>query len=318
MNETVKRNKKHISGATVVTHIVLVIFSLLSVFPFYWIVVSSTNNSNDVVQARLYPGTSFGENLYGLLTDNQNLDLVFMHKDDAVVEEADPTVKKVETVWDFLGIIGSSKIVTAFWNSLRNTLLITIGSLLVSSAAGYAFIVYKSKGKEIVLKLIMLSMMIPVAATLVPLFRMFSKIGLTNNYWGVVIPAFSTAFLIFMFRQGAQSFPRELIEASRIDGLSEFGIFLRVFVPVMKPTYSAAATVTFMNSWNSYLWPLVILAANPKNHTMPMYISNLMSGYVLDFGQIMLAVTITTIPTVVIFFLLQKNFVEGILGSVKQ
>jgi lactose/L-arabinose transport system permease protein len=89
-------------------------------------------------------------------------------------------------------------------------------------------------------------------------------------------------------------------------------------MPVMKPTYSAAATVTFMNSWNSYLWPLVILAANPKNHTMPMYVSNLMGGYVLDFGQIMLAVTITTIPTVVIFFMLQKNFVEGILGSVKQ
>lgn len=316
MTESIKRNKKHISGANVATHIVLVIFSFLSVFPFYWIVVSSTNNSNDVVQARLYPGANLGVNLYGLLTDNQNLDLVFMHSGDDA--EADPTATKVETVWDFLGIIGSSKIVTAFWNSLRNTLLITAGSLLVSSAAGYAFVVYRTKGKEIILKLIMLSMMIPAAATLIPLFRMFSKIGLTNNYWGVVIPAFSTAFLIFMFRQGAQSFPRELIEASRIDGLSEFGIFTRVFMPVMKPTYSAAATVTFMNSWNSYLWPLVILAANPQNHTMPMYISNLMGGYVLDFGQIMLAVTITTIPTVVIFFMLQKNFVEGILGSVKQ
>ncbi len=311
-----KRNKKHISGATVATHIVLIVFSLISVFPFYWIVVSSTNTSNDVVQARLYPGTNLGANLYGLVTDNQNLDLTFMGSSDET--EADPTATKVDSIWQFLSIIGSSKIVTAFWNSLRNTLLITAGSLLVSSAAGYAFVVYRSKGKEFVMKLIMLSMMIPAAATLVPLFRMFSKIGMTNNYWGVVIPAFSTAFLIFMFRQGAQSFPRELIEASRIDGLSEFGIFTRVFMPVMKPTYSAAATVTFMNSWNSYLWPLVILAANPKNHTMPMYISNLMGGYVLNFGQIMLAVTITTIPTVIIFFLLQKNFVEGILGSVKQ
>ncbi len=315
MTENVKRNKKHISGATVVTHIVLIVFSLLSVFPFYWIIVSSTNHTNDVAQARLYPGANFGKNLYGLLTDNQNLDLVFMRDEG---DAADPAAKQVETVWQFLGIVGSSKIVIAFWNSLRNTLLITAGSLLVSSAAGYAFVVYRTKGKDFIMKLIMLSMMIPAAATLVPLFRMFSKIGLTNNYWGVVIPAFSTAFLIFMFRQGAQSFPRELIEASRIDGLSEFGIFTRVFMPVMKPTYSAAATVTFMNSWNSYLWPLVILAANPKNHTMPMYISNLMGGYVLDFGQIMLAVTITTIPTVVIFFILQKNFVEGILGSVKQ
>lgn len=318
MTETMKRNKKHISGATVATHIVLIFFSLLSVFPFYWIVVSSTNTTNDVAQARLYPGLNLGKNLYGLLTDNQDLDLVFMHKGDDAAAEVDSAAIEVDTVWDFLKIVGSSKIVTAFWNSLRNTLLITAGSLLVSSAAGYAFVIYRTKGKDFILKLIMLSMMIPAAATLVPLFRMFSKIGLTNNYWGVVIPAFSTAFLIFMFRQGAQSFPRELVEASRIDGLSEFGIFTKVFMPVMKPTYSAAATVTFMNSWNSYLWPLVILAANPKNHTMPMYISNLMGGYVLDFGQIMLAVTITTIPTVIIFFLLQKNFVEGILGSVKQ
>lgn len=317
MTENVKRNKKHISGATILTHVVLVVFSLLSVFPFYWIAVSSTNHTNDVAQARLYPGKNLGKNLYGLVTDNRKLDLVFMRDADAEAQ-VDPSAERVETVWDFLGIVGSSKIVTAFWNSLRNTLLITAGSLLVSSAAGYAFVVYRTKGKDFVMKLIMLSMMIPAAATLVPLFRLFSKIGLTNNYWGVVIPAFSTAFLIFMFRQGAQSFPRELIEASRIDGLSEFGIFTRVFMPVMKPTYSAAATVTFMNSWNSYLWPLIILAANPKNHTMPMYISNLMAGYVLDFGQIMLAVTITTIPTVVIFFLLQKNFVEGILGSVKQ
>ena len=316
MTENIKRNKAHVSASSVATHIVLIIFSLISAFPFYWIMVSSTNNTVDVAAARLYPGTSLGANLYGLVTDNQNLDLVFMR--DADDPPADASATPVNTVGDFVRIVFTSKIITAFWNSLRNTLLITLGSLIVSSAAGYAFVVYRSKGKDFVMKLIMLSMMIPAAATLVPLFRMFSKIGLTNNYWGVVIPAFSTAFLIFMFRQGAQSFPKELIEAARIDGLSEFGIFTRVFMPVMKPTYSAAATVTFMNSWNSYLWPLVILAANPKNQTMPIYISNMMGGYVLNFGQIMLAVTITTIPTVVIFFLLQKNFVEGILGSVKQ
>lgn len=315
MTEGIKKNRRRVPISTVVTHVVLVVFAFLSVFPFYWIMVSSTNHTVDVSQARLLPGKNLGKNLYGLLTDNQNLDLVFMRDADA---EVDPSAVRVESLWAFLKIVFSSKIMVAFINSLRNTLLITAGSLVVSSAAGYAFVVYRTKGKELVMKLIMLSMMIPAAATLVPLFRMFSSIGLTNNYWGVVIPALSTAFLIFLFRQGAQSFPRELIEASRIDGLNEFGIFLRVFMPIMKPTYSAAATVTFMNSWNSYLWPLVILAGNPKNHTMPIYISGLMGGYVLDYGQIMLAVTITTIPTVIIFFLLQKNFVEGILGSIKQ
>ena len=108
----------------------------------------------------------------------------------------------------------------------------------------------------------------------------------------------------------------EIIEAARMDGLNEVQIFFRMFVPTMRPTYAAAATITFMNSWISYMWPRIIFKTN-ESVTMPMLVSNLMNGYVLYYGVIMAGVTICTLPTVIIFFILQKSFTEAIAGSVK-
>ena len=112
------------------------------------------------------------------------------------------------------------------------------------------------------------------------------------------------------------AFPDEIVKAARIDGLSEFQIFYRMFMPTMKSTYAATAVVTFMNAWNNYLWAKVIMS-DGATQTMPMLISNLIAGYVTDYGMLMLAVLITTIPTAIVFFALQKNFVEGITGAVK-
>lgn len=272
--------RRHILSL-VFKHWFLSLAALISVFPFYWIIVSATNTSLDVTLGKLW----FGDNLLVNLVNAS-----------------------------FSGALSRS-----FMNSLRNALVVTVGSLFISSAAGYGFVVYKDKAKEVVLKLLMLSMMIPTAATLVPLFKLFgaNRLNILNTTWAVVLPSLATAFLIFMFRQGAQSFPKDLIEAARIDGMGEFGIFLKIFFPVMRPTYAAAATVTFMNAWNAYLWPLVALNTD-QAQTMPIYIANILEGYVMDYGAIMFAVTISTLPTVIIFFFLQKSFVEGIIGSVKQ
>ena len=102
-------------------------------------------------------------------------------------------------------------------------------------------------------------MMIPQVATLIPLFKMMSKLGFINTVWGFMLPAISTPFLIMMFRQNSRNFPVDIMEAARIDGLSEIGIFFKMYMPVQKSTYAAAAVITFMNAWNSYLWPKVIL-----------------------------------------------------------
>ena len=261
-----------------ISYTILIIASLLSVFPLYYMLSGATNKSIDIVRGRLIPGGYLVEN-FRTLVANQNLGL-------------------------------------AMFNSFRNAILITIISLLVCSIAGYGFEVYHDKGKDRLFSVLLLAMMVPQVATMVPLFKMFSKAGLLNTAVGFILPIISTPFMIMMFRQNARSFPVDIIEAARIDGLSEVRIFFQMFIPTMKSTYAAAAVITFMNAWNSYLWPKVIMTDN-KAMTMPMLIANLITGYVTDYGMLMCGVLFCSIPTMIVFFVLQKQFAEGITGAVK-
>ena len=155
-----------------------------------------------------------------------------------------------------------------------------------------------------------------MALLLPALSRLGVKMKLLNTAWGFALPAIATPFMIMMFRQNSRNFPTEIMNAARIDGLSEIGIFFRIYLPVMKSTYAAAAVITFMNSWNAYLWPRVVL--NKSNaQTMPILIANLANGYSIDYGLLMMAVLFCSLPTIIIFFILQKQFAEGITGAVK-
>jgi lactose/L-arabinose transport system permease protein len=207
-------------------------------------------------------------------------------------------------------------VLRALKNSFFNAAAATILSLIICSIAGYGFEIFHSKGKDFLMNILLLAMMVPFAATMIPLFRMFAQMGLVSSLLAVIVPGISTPFLIMMFRQSARSFPSDIIEAARIEGVSEVGIFFKMFVPVMRSTYASAMTITFMNAWNNYLWPRVILL-DGKHITMPLLTSNLTSGYVTQYGVLMLAVFISTIPTIVIFLVLQKSFTNGIAGAVK-
>lgn len=270
--------------SNIFTYVFLSLASIVSIFPFLWMVVSSTNKSVDVTKGRLLPGSHLLENFRSLL----------------------------DTV-DLLPVL---------INSIKIAVITTLLALVIASLAGYGFEIFKSKMKDYVFSFLLLSMMIPFAALMVPLFRMFGTISEAAPMIGidtlaaVILPTSATAFLIFFFRQSTKMFPREIIEAGRIDGLSELGVFIRIYIPTMKTTYAAAAIITFMASWNSYLWPLVVLQSS-ENHTLPLLISNLGSGYSPDFGVIMTAIVIATLPTALIFFILQKHFVAGMMGSVK-
>lgn len=266
------------------TYLFLSIISFVSIFPFLWMVISSTNKSVDVTGGRLLPGTHLLENFRKLL----------------------------ETTDLQLSLVNSAKI------SITTTVL----ALLIASLAGYGFEVFRSRSKDIVFNILLLSMMIPFAAMMVPLYRMFANVSDTIPWMGidtmtsVILPTVTTAFLIFFFRQSTKMFPKELLEAGRIDGLNELSIFLRIFIPTMKTTYAAAAIITFMSSWNNYLWPLIVLQS-PETKTMPLLISILGSGYAPDYGMILIAIVIGTLPTAIVFFLMQKQFVAGMTGSVK-
>ena len=265
-------------GKKAAMYIFLTICSLLSVFPLYYMACAATNKSVDVSRGKLIPGTYLVENFKTLIA-NQDLS-------------------------------------RALWNSFRNATVLTLICLLVCSLAGFGFEIYHDKGKDIVFAILLTAMMVPFAAIMIPLFRMFSKLKMVNTMAAFMLPSISTPFMIMMFRQASRSFPHDIIEAARLDGLSEIGIFFRMFIPTMKSTYAAALIITFMNAWNNYMWPKVILQTN-SSITMPMLVANLLSGYVVDYGMLMLGVLICTIPTVIIFFFFQKSFAEGITGAVK-
>lgn len=256
----------------------LIIASFLSAFPLYYMLCGATNASIDVVRGKLIPGTYLMENFKTLIS-MQNLQL-------------------------------------AMFNSFRNAIITTFIALLVCSIAGYGFEIYHDKGKDTLMSILLLAMMLPFVAIMIPLFKMFTSWGLVNTWIALVIPSISTPFMIMLFRQAARSFPHDIIEAARLDGLSETGIFFRMYMPTMKSTYAAATIITFMNAWNNYLWPKVILQNN-ESITMPMLVANLLGGYTVDYGVLMLGVFICTIPTAIIFFCFQKSFTEGITGAVK-
>jgi lactose/L-arabinose transport system permease protein len=238
----------------------------------------ATNKSIEVVRGKMLPGSYLLEN-FRSLTANQNLGL-------------------------------------AMWNSFRNAILITLLTMVICSIAGYGFEIYHDKGKDILMGILLLAMMIPFVALMIPLFKMFSAWKMVNTWMALILPSISTPFMIMLFRQAARSFPSDIIDASRLEGLSEIQIFFRMYVPTMRSTYGAAMTVTFMNAWNNYLWPKIILQRN-ESITMPMLVANLKSGYMVDYGMLMLGVLICTLPTAIIFFCLQKGFANGITGAVK-
>ena len=259
-------------------YIVLILASLISVFPLYWMIAAATNNSTDIFGGKLRIGANLASNLTNLLARQQ---------------------------------IGR-----AFSNSMFYSVILSVLSLLICSIAGYAFEIYHDKAKDVLMSVLLLAMMVPFAATLIPLFKMFTGLHLQSTWIAYVLPTLSTPFLIMMFRQSARSFPTEIIEAARIDGLGELQIFFKIFMPTMKSTYAAAMTVTFMNAWNNYLWPKVIMM-DDTSQTMPMLVANLSSGYSIDYGVLMLGVLICSLPTGILFLVLQKSFANGIVGAVK-
>ncbi len=259
-------------------YIFLSLAAILSLFPLYYMVVSATNNSRDVLASRLLPGGALMEN--------------------------------------FAALVASQDVASAMYWSAVIALATTVLALILCSIAGYGFEIYHSRGKDKLMAVLLLAMMIPFAATMIPLFQLFADLGMVNSTIAVILPAVATPFLILLFRQASRTFPHEIIEAARIDGLNELSIFFRIYLPTMKSTYAAAAVITFMAAWNNFLWPKVILIKN-EYQTMPMLIANLRAGYVTDYGVLMLAVLLASLPAVVVFLALQRSFADGITGAIK-
>ncbi|MCE4051016.1 carbohydrate ABC transporter permease [Bacillus sp. Au-Bac7] len=263
-------------------HIFLLIGVVISLAPFYWMVVGATNPSGDVLSfpPKLVPGDYLFENYKNL---SESIDIV-----------------------------------QAVLNSSVISIIYVLMSLLVCSTAGYAFAKYKFKGNNLIFASFLLAMMIPYQATIIPLFQVFGSLDWINTYRAVLLPQICYPFAIFLIRQNMKGIPDSLLEAARIDGAGELYIFFRIVLPTMKPTLAAVSIFLFTHQWNNFMWPLIVMTTQ-ENYTLPVALSTLAGLNSIDYGQLMLGTTISVLPIMIVFLILQKHFVSGILGgSIKE
>ncbi|MEV4788310.1 carbohydrate ABC transporter permease [Streptomyces tuirus] len=199
----------------------------------------------------------------------------------------------------------------SLWNSVVVAVLHTAGILLICSMAGYglARIPYQHANK--VFYAVLVTLMVPTAVTFVPSFVLVSSLGWVDSYRGLIIPGLFSGFTCFLFRQYFLGFPKELEEAARVDGLGYWGAYWRIVVPNSLNFFAAIATITFINGWNAFLWPLVI-GQDPSAWTVQVALSSYMTNQTVNYHLIFMATAISILPLIFVFLFLQRWLVQGI------
>lgn len=202
-------------------------------------------------------------------------------------------------------------------NSVFITGTVVMVQLFFSSLAGFALAKYEFKGKRWIMLLMLATMMIPGQVLMAPLYELIYRIGLVDSYLGLVVPSAVSVFGIFLFRQSILQVPDELLHAARIDGCSEFRIYWDVVMPVSRPMIGAFCLIGFMGSWNNFLWPQIILHHSDR-FTLPIGLNRLVDLYQQQYGMLMAGTLVSVLPVIVLFLLLQREFVAGLTaGAVK-
>jgi arabinosaccharide transport system permease protein len=212
---------------------------------------------------------------------------------------------------------GETSYFTWFKNSIIITVVQTALTLLVSASVGYGFAMYEFKFKNLLFMCVLVIMMIPMEIIMLPLFQLIIKIGLIDSKWGVILPFVAGPLPIFFFRQYLSGMPKDFLDAARVDGCSEYGIFARIILPLMKPAFAAMGIFVGMNSWNNFLWPMIVLSSREKL-TLPIGLNALITPYGNNYDVLIAGAVFSVIPVVILFLLFQKYFIAGMTaGGVK-
>jgi multiple sugar transport system permease protein len=199
-----------------------------------------------------------------------------------------------------------------FFNSTVIAGVVTAANLIFSPMLGYALAKLRFRGKGVLMALVLSTLMLPAAATLVPLFVLMSKLDLVNTYPGLILPFLAGPFGVFLTRQFFQGMPDELIEAARIDGAGEFRIFFQIAMPLAAPVLATLGILTFLGSWNGFIYPL-IMATSPDMYTLPVALATFATGqFQADHGMLMAGSVLLVVPVLALFVLMQRWITEGI------
>ncbi|MCI9102364.1 MAG: carbohydrate ABC transporter permease [Lachnospiraceae bacterium] len=203
----------------------------------------------------------------------------------------------------------------------RNSLVITIVqvslTLFLSACVGYGFAMYDFKGKNLLFICVLVVMMIPTEILLLPLYRMTIAMNTIDTMWGIILPYIVAPMLVFFFRQYLSGIPRDFLDAARVDGCTEYGIFFRIMIPLMRPSFAAMGIYQGMQSWNSFLWPMIVMRTANKI-TLPVGLASLMTPYGNNYDILLAGSCFAIIPILILFVCFQSYFIDGMTaGGVK-
>jgi len=208
-----------------------------------------------------------------------------------------------------------------YWSWYKSSLIVmllqTVVGLFFASIVGYALAMYNFRGKKVFDIIVLILLMMPFEILLLPMYRALATLKMTNSYFGVIMPYLVPSFMVFFFRQYCSGLPKELIEAGRIDGCTDYGIFFRIMVPIMIPAFGAMSILSAMNSWNNLLWPLIVLNQDTK-FTLPIGLGTTITPYGNAYDVLMPGAVMAVVPIIIVYLFCQKSFMAGMTaGSVK-
>ena len=246
--------------------------------------------------------------------------IVSSFKDDAMIFSDITSLKaflpafKEDIFFNYKEVLAKLPLIKAMLNSLSYIVVIIALGLIVNSMAGYAFARLKFPKKNLFFSLILAVMIIPGQTVMLPQFSIIYKLGLSNSYLALILPAIASPMYIFLFRQNFMGIPESIEEAAKLDGASAVRTFFQLIVPLAKPVYATVSILVFIACWNDFVWPVMVISDNSKQ-TIQMALSSLFSIQPVNYGNVMAGLTLVTIPVLIIFLSLQKYYVAGIAST---
>lgn len=272
--------------ARVITFLMLLFFSIFALVPFYFMLVSSFKPGSELIRyginLKLQPEIMSLKNYFLLFTGKEG---IYLH-------------------W--------------YKNSVLITFFQTLVAVFLSAAVGYGLAIYRFRGRNLIFITVLIVMMVPIEILMLPLYELIVRLRIIDTYAGVILPFAVPPFAVFFFRQYALGLPRDLLDAGRIDGCSEYGIYFKIMMPLMKPAFGAIIILQAMFSWNSLVWPLIALRSN-EHMTLPIGLSSLITPYGHNYDMLMAGAVLSVLPIIIIYILNQKAFISGLtIGAFKE
>lgn len=278
MDSAIRKNPAVSAIKTVLVYAALILMAIIMLVPFAWMISASLKFEKDVFS---FP-------------------IVWI--------PPDPQWSNYAEIWKKVPLM------TGFFNTTKLTLCTTILQLVTSSFAAYAFAKLEFKGRDTIFMMYVMTISIPWQVYMVPQYKMMTLFGLTDSHLGLILMHAFTAMGVFLMRQFFIGIPTELLEAARIDGLSEYGIWARLMLPLSKPAVATLCITSFTFEWNDFMGPLIYLSSQSKK-TIQLMLRMFNTQYSSNYAQIMAAATVALIPVLILFVFLQKYFVEGVASS---